>query len=169
MLATFYQLYPDFTSRVNSNYPGVTAGFAILNYLLIATLMVILAATGRYIFFGQDLPFGSILSKQSILFPSLLIVGAVVIFKNIPQEYYANRRKIIPGAIVFSLFFLLLFFVKPLFNKNKEFSAEDLVSDMNTYVRLQVSPYLIILIPAQKQKSWLLPLKTGFFRIRSVL
>ncbi len=140
MLATFYQLYPDFTSRVNSNYPRVAAGFAVLNYLLIATLMVILAATGRYIFFGQDLPFGSILSKQSILFPSLLIVGTVVIFKNIPQEYYANRRKIIPGAMVFSFLFLLLFFVKPTFNKNKEFSAENLVSEMDAYVQLQVQP-----------------------------
>ena len=140
MLATFYKLYPDFTSRVNANYPALTAGFAVLNYLLIAALMVILAATGRYIFFGQDLPFGSILSKQSILFPSLLIVGTVVIFKNIPQEYYANRRKIIPGATVFSLLFLLLFFVKPSFNKNREFSAEDLVAEMETYVRLQVQP-----------------------------
>ncbi len=140
MLATFYQLYPDFTSRVNSTYPRVTAGFAILNYLLIAALMVILAATGRYIFFGQDLPFGSILSKQSILFPSLLIVGAVSVFKNIPQEYYANRRKIIPGALVFSFLFLLLFFVKPSFNKNREFSAEDVVMKMDSYIRLQVQP-----------------------------
>jgi len=140
MLATFYQLYPDFTSRVNSNYARVISGFAVLNYLLIAALMVILAATGRYIFFGQDLPFGSILSKQSILFPSILIVGAVVIFKNIPQEYYANRRKMIPGALIFSFLFLLLFFVKPAFNKNKEFSAEALVSEMDSYIRLQVQP-----------------------------
>ena len=142
MLATFYKLYPDFTSRVNTNYPAITAGFAVLNYLLIAALMVILAATGRYIFFGQDLPFGSILSKQSILFPCLLILGTVVIFKNIPQEYYANRKKIIPGAIIFSLLFLLLFFVKPSFNKNKEFAAEDLVNQMDSYVRLRIQPLL---------------------------
>ena len=163
MLAAFYQLYPDFTSRVNPNYPRVTAGFAILNYLLIATLMVILAATGRYIFFGQDLPFGSILSKQSILFPSLLIVGAVVIFKNIPQEYYANRRKIIPGAIVFSLLFLLLFFVKPSFNKNKEFSAEALVSEMDSYVRLQVQPLFDYFDTSARTKKMAIAVKDRLF------
>ena len=110
MLASFYKLYPDFTNRINTNYPAITAGFSVLNYLLITALLVILAATGRYIFFGQDLPFGSILSKQSILFPCILILGAVLLFKNIPQEYYANRKKIIPGAIIFSLLFLLLLF-----------------------------------------------------------
>ncbi|HEY6063700.1 MAG TPA: hypothetical protein VIV35_08835, partial [Chitinophagaceae bacterium] len=65
LLASFYKLYPDFTNRINNNYPIITAGFSLLNYLLITALLVILAATGRYIFFGQDLPFGSILSKQS--------------------------------------------------------------------------------------------------------
>jgi hypothetical protein len=74
MLASFYKLYPDFTNRTNTGYPVITAGFSILNYLLVTALLVILAATGRYIFFGQDMPFGSILSKQSILFPSILIV-----------------------------------------------------------------------------------------------
>ena len=50
MFATFYKLYPDFTNRTNDNYPTITAGFAVLNYLLITALLVILAATGRYIF-----------------------------------------------------------------------------------------------------------------------
>ena len=163
MLATFYQLYPDFTSRVNSNYPRVTAGFAILNYLLIAALMVILAATGRYIFFGQDLPFGSILSKQSLLFPSLLIVGAVVIFKNIPQEYYANRRKVIPGAIVFTFLFLLLFFVKPVFNKNKEFSAENLVGEMDSYVQLHVQPLFDYFDTSSRTKKMTVAVKDRLF------
>ena len=54
MLAPFYKLYPDFTNRVNTNYPTVTVGFTLLNYLLISALLVILAATGKYIFFGQD-------------------------------------------------------------------------------------------------------------------
>jgi hypothetical protein len=109
MLAAFYQLYPDFTSRVNPNYPRVTAGFAILNYLLIATLMVILAATGRYIFFGQDLPFGSILSKQSILFPSLLIVGAVVIFKNIPRSTMLTAERLFRVPLCFRSCFFCCF------------------------------------------------------------
>ncbi|MEI9910877.1 MAG: hypothetical protein WDO71_15120 [Bacteroidota bacterium] len=79
MLASFYKLYPDFTNRTNTGYPVITAGFSILNYLLVTALLVILAATGRYIFFGQDMPFGSILSKQSILFPSILRPGSSMI------------------------------------------------------------------------------------------
>ena len=140
MFATFYKLYPDFTNRTNDNYPTITAGFAILNYLLITALLVILAATGRYIFFGQDLPFGSILSKQSILFPCILILGVVLLFKRIPQEHYANRKKAIPAVIIFSLLFLLLFFVKPTFNKNKEFAVENLVKEMDSYIQVRLQP-----------------------------
>lgn len=140
MFAAVYKLYPDFTNRTNENYPTISTGFAILNYLLITALLVILAATGRYIFFGQDLPFGSLLSKQSILFPSLLIVGVVLLFKNIPQEHYANRKKAIPAVIIFSLLFLLLFFVKPVFNKNKEFAVENLVKEMDSYVQTRLQP-----------------------------
>lgn len=142
MLASFYKLYPDFTNRINTGYPTITAGFSILNYFLITALLVILAATGRYIFFGQDMPFGSILSKQSILFPSILIVTTVLLFKNISLEYYANRKKIIPGVIVFLLLAVLLFFVKPVFNKNKEFNAEDLAKDMDSFIQLRLQPLL---------------------------
>jgi hypothetical protein len=142
MLASFYKLYPDFTSRVNNHYPVITAGFSMLNYLLIAALLVILAATGRYIFFGQDLPFGSILSKQSILFPSALIVITILLFKKVAQEYYANRKKIIPGTIVFVLLAVLLFFVKPSFNKNKEFNADDLAKNMDAFIQLRLQPVL---------------------------
>jgi len=103
MLASFYKLYPDFTNRTNRTYPAITAGFSILNYILISALLVILAATGRYIFFGQDLPFGSILSKQSILFSSILIVTVILLFRDISPEYYSNRKKIIPGFSVFMI------------------------------------------------------------------
>src|SRR6185436_12767807 len=130
MLAPFYKIYPDFTNRVNTNYPTVTIGFMVMNYLLISALLVILAATGRYIFFGQDMPFGSILSKQSILFPSILIAITILLFNRAPLEYYANRKKFIPGAIVFGILAILLFFVKPSFNKNKEFNAGELAGEM---------------------------------------
>ncbi len=140
LLASFYKLYPDFTNRINNNYPTITAGFSLLNYLLITALLVILAATGRYIFFGQDLPFGSILSKQSILFPSIVIVAVVLLFKNIPLEQYPNRRKLIPGAIVFAGLALLLFFVKPGFNKDKEFGVSDLAKNMNSFIELRLQP-----------------------------
>ncbi|MGZ8523974.1 MAG: hypothetical protein ACXWV1_06070 [Chitinophagaceae bacterium] len=142
MLASFYKLYPDFTSRINPNYPTITAGFSVLNYLLITALLVILAATGRYIFFGQDLPFGSILSKQSILFPSILILTVVLLFKNIPQEHYSNRKKIIPGSIVFLLLAVLLFFFKPVFNKNKEFAVGNLAKEMDADIQLHLQPLL---------------------------
>jgi hypothetical protein len=140
LLASFYKLYPDFTNRINNNYPTITAGFSLLNYLLITALLVILAATGRYIFFGQDLPFGSILSKQSILFPSILIVAVVLLFKNIPLEQYPNRRKLIPGAIVFAGLALLLFIVKPVFNKDNEFGVSDLAKNMDSYIELRLQP-----------------------------
>ncbi|HMK24596.1 MAG TPA: hypothetical protein VK483_01100 [Chitinophagaceae bacterium] len=140
LLASFYKLYPDFTNRINNNYPTITAGFSLLNYLLITALLVILAATGRYIFFGQDLPFGSILSKQSILFPSILIVAIVLLFRNIPLEHYPNQKKMIPGAIVFTGLALLLFLVKPVFNKNKEFNVTDIASDMDSYIELRLQP-----------------------------
>jgi hypothetical protein len=74
LLASFYKLYPDFTSRVNQDYPSATLAFSVLNYVLVTALMVVLAATGRYIFFGQDLPFASILSKQSVLYPLILLM-----------------------------------------------------------------------------------------------
>ena len=142
MLASFYKLYPDFTNRTNTDYPTITAGFSVLNYLVISALLVILAATGRYIFFGQDLPFGSILSKQSILFPGILILAAVLLFKNIPQEYYASRKKIIPGQVIFLLLAGLLFFFKPVFNNNKEFAVEDLAKKMDSYIQLRIQPVL---------------------------
>jgi hypothetical protein len=140
LLASFYKLYPDFTNRINNNYPTITTGFSLLNYLLITALLVILAATGRYIFFGQDLPFGSILSKQSILFPSILIVAIVLLFRNIPLEHYPNQKKMIPGAIVFTGLALLLFLVKPVFNKDKEFNVTDIAKDMDSYIELRLQP-----------------------------
>ncbi len=142
MLGSFYKLYPDFTNRINNNYPTVTAGFSVLNYLLITALLVILAATGRYIFFGQDLPFGSILSKQSVLFPCVLIVAAVLLFRDIAPQHYANRKKMIPGAIVFMILGILLFLVKPSFNKNKEFGVADLSKEMDNYIQLRLQPVL---------------------------
>ncbi len=142
MLASFYKLYPDFTNRTNTAYPTITAGFSILNYFLIAALLVILAATGRYIFFGQDMPFASILSKQSVLFPSILIVVTVLLFKNIPLEYYANRKKLIPGSIVFGIMAVLLLFVKPVFNRNKEFNVQDLAKEMDSFIQLRLQPVL---------------------------
>jgi hypothetical protein len=142
MLASFYKLYPDFSNRTNTGYPTITAGFSILNYFLISALLVILAATGRYIFLGQDMPFGSILSKQSILFPSGLILVTVVLFKTIPLEYYGNRRKFIPGIMLFAIVGVLLFFVKPVFNNNKEFNAEGLAKDMDHFVQLRLQPLL---------------------------
>ena len=140
LLASFYKLYPDFTNRINNNYPTITAGFSLLNYLLITALLVILAATGRYIFFGQDLPFGSILSKQSILFPSVIIVAIVMLFKKIPLEQYPNRRKLIPGSIVFAGLTLLLLVVKPVFNKSKEFGVANLAKEMDAYIQLRLQP-----------------------------
>jgi len=140
LLASFYKLYPDFTNRINNNYPTITTGFSLLNYLLITALLVILAATGRYIFFGQDLPFGSILSKQSILFPSILIVTIVLLFKHIPLEQYPNRKKLIPGGIVFAGLALLLFLVKPVFNKDKEFGVTGLSKDMDAFIELRLQP-----------------------------
>ena len=140
LLASFYKLYPDFTNRINSGYPTITTGFSLLNYLLVTALLVILAATGRYIFFGQDLPFGSILSKQSILFPSILLVAVVLLFKNISLERYPNRKKFVPGVIVFTGLAVLLFFIKPVFNKNKEFTVADLAKDMDSYIQLRLQP-----------------------------
>ncbi|MBK5273029.1 MAG: hypothetical protein JJE22_18670, partial [Bacteroidia bacterium] len=142
LLASFYKLYPDFTNRINNNYPTITAGFSVLNFLLITALLVILAATGRYIFFGQDLPFGSILSKQSVLFPSVLIIAVVLLFKKIPLERYPNRKKFIPGVIVFAGLAILLLLVQPAFNKNKVFTVTDLAKDMDSYVQLRLQPVL---------------------------
>ena len=142
LIASFYKLYPDFTNRINNNYPTITTGFSLLNYLLITALLVILAATGRYIFFGQDLPFGSILSKQSILFPSIIIVTVILLFKKIPLEQYPNKRKLLPGAIVFAGLALLLFFVKPSFNKEKEFGVADMAKNMDSYIELRLQPIL---------------------------
>lgn len=142
LLASFYKLYPDFTNRINNNYATVVTGFSVLNYLLITALLVILAATGRYIFFGQDLPFGSILSKQSVLFPSLLIILVVLFFGKLPLHRYPGKGKLLPGATVFVCLAALLLFVKPVFNKNKDFDIAGLSETMDTYIRLKVQPIL---------------------------
>jgi len=140
MMATFYKLYPDFTNRTNIHCPNTVTGFTVFNYLLVTALLVILAATGRYIFFGQDLPFGSILSKQSVLFPVILILAVILIFKGIQQQRYANRKKALPWMMMFSFLFVLLFFVKPVFNKTKEFAVQDLLKEMDSYVQLHLQP-----------------------------
>jgi len=121
---------------------------------LISALLVILAATGRYIFFGQDMPFGSILSKQSILFPSILIVITVILFKTISLEYYANRKKLIPGLILFSVLGILLFFVKPVFNKNKEFNADMLAKDMESFIQVNLQPIMDYFDTARKTRRY---------------
>ncbi len=156
LLASFYKLYPDFTNRINSNYPTITTGFSLLNYLLISALLVILAATGRYIFFGQDLPFGSILSKQSVLFPSLVIVIVVVLFKKIPLEQYPNRKKLLPGAIVFCGLALLLFLVKPAFNKDREFNASGIAKEMDNFIESRLQPVFDYIDSSEKTRklSW---------------
>ncbi len=142
LLASFYKLYPDFTNRINNQYPSIIAGFSLLNYLLITALLVILAATGRYIFFGQDLPFGSILSKQSVLFPSIIVILLVLLFKKISLEQYPNRKKMVPGGIVFTGLVLLLFLFKPAFNKNKEFTVNEVAKNMDMYIQLRLQPIL---------------------------
>ena len=142
LLASFYRLYPDFTSRINPGYAAVTTGFSLLNYLLVTALLVVLAATGRYIFFGQDLPFASILSKQSILFPSGLIIAVVIFFRKIPLQQYPNRLKMLPGIFLFTGLLILLFLVKPVFNREKDFGVKDLAATMDAYIREKIQPLL---------------------------
>lgn len=142
LVASFYKLYPDFTNRTNQQYPLTNAAFALLNYLLVSALLVILAATGRYIFFGQDLPFGSILSKQSILFPAAIIVGALLLFRHITPEQYPNRKKFIPGAIVLGGLLVLLFVFRPAYNRNKVFGAGEIAQEMDSYLQLRVQPVM---------------------------
>ncbi len=163
MLASFYKLYPDFTNRINHQYPVITTGFSILNYLLITALLVILAATGRYIFFGQDLPFGSILSKQSILFPALLFVAIVWLFKRVPLMQYANRKKLAPAALIVGILTILLFVVKPVFNKNKEFSVDNIASTLNSQVQLYMQPVLDYFDTARATRRLSLPQKDKLF------
>src|SRR5690606_32792984 len=133
---------PDFTNRVNNGYPYVTIGFSVLNYILITTLLVILAATGRYIFFGQDLPFASILSKQSILFPAILLLALVALFKKLPAEQYENRRKWLPGVFVLLFMALLLVLFRPAYNRNREFDAGGLAATMQDWIDIRVQPLL---------------------------
>ncbi len=152
LLASFYKLYPDFTNRVNPGYPAVTTGFSILNYIFVSGLLVILAATGRYIFFGQDLPFGSILSKQSILFPSLLLVAVILLFRKIPIQQYPNPRKWVPGTVVFTGLALLLLFVKPAFNNNREFGVAELARDLDGFIQQRIQPLLLGIDTAQSTR-----------------
>lgn len=142
LLASFYKLYPDFTNRINPGYASVITGFSVLNYIFITALLVILAATGRYIFFGQDLPFGSILSKQSVLFPSLLVAGVILLFRKIPLQQYPHPRKLVPGTLVFTGLAILLFLVKPSFNNNKEFGVSELGRQLDGYVQQHLQPLL---------------------------
>ena len=69
-------------------------------------------------------------------------MAIVLLFKNIPLEQYPNRKKLIPGAIVFTGLGLLLFMIKPAFNKDKEFRVNDLAKDMDSYIQLRLQPVL---------------------------
>ncbi len=163
LLASFYKLYPDFTNRINSHYPVINTGFSILNYLMLTALLVTLAATGRYIFFGQDMPFASILSKQSIIFPAVLIVAAVLLFGKIPLEYYSNRKKQLPGLMVFAGLAFLLFFIKPAFNKNKEFSVDGLGKEMDSFVQQHLQPVMTYFDTAVRSKRSTAAVKDRLF------
>src|SRR5205085_4145931 len=111
----------------------------------------------------QDMPFGSILSKQSILFPSILIIVTVILFKTIPIEYYANRKKLIPGLILFSVLAVLLFFVKPVFNKNKEFNAGVLAKEMDSYIQSRLQPLMDYFDTTRKTRRYPVARKDALF------
>ncbi len=64
----------------------------------------------------------------------------MLLFKNIPLEQYPNRKKLIPGTIVFMGLALLLFLVKPVFNKDKEFGVADLTKNMDSYIEFRLQP-----------------------------
>lgn len=166
LLASFYKLYPDFTNRINPGHAAVTTGFAVLNYLLITALLVILAATGRYIFFGQDLPFGSILSKQSILFPSLLIIAVVLFFHKVPLQRYSNRKKLVPGLVVFGGLFVLLFFVQPVFNRGRDFGVADLAANMDGYITARIQPVWDEIDSARQTRKLTISRKDKLFAAR---
>lgn len=142
LLSSYYKLYPDFTNRTSHHYPAITTGFSLLNYVVIMALLVILAATGRYIFFGQDLPFGSILSKQSILFPAMLIMLALIIFKKTNPEQYPDKRKLIPGLSLFAGLIFLLFTIQPAYHKKREFTVSGIAGNMDQHIRFYLQPVL---------------------------
>ncbi len=171
LLAGFYKLYPDFTNRTNTSYPVITTAFSMLNYLMVSALLVILAATGRYIFFGQDLPFGSILSKQSVLFPAALIVSVVFLLRKLQPERYPHRQKIIPGSLVFASLVVLLFFVKPAYNKNRSFEVDGLAGNMEEFIETNLQPLLDDIDTARATRRLSLPQKDRLFtaRIREAL
>lgn len=142
LLAAFYKLYPDFTSRVNQDYPSVTLAFSVLNYMLVTALMVVLAATGRYIFFGQDLPFASILSKQSVLYPLMLLILVSIWLRRISPERFLRPRKAWPALLVFLLLGFMLMAYRPSFNRNKSFNVEGLAQEMDASVQQYLQPIL---------------------------
>lgn len=142
LLASFYKLYPDFTSRVNPDYPQATLAFSVLNYLLITALMVLLAATGRYIFFGQDLPFASILSKQSVLYPLVLFMLVAIWLRSLRPERFLRFQKSWPALLAFLLLGFMLLAYRPSFNRNKTFNVEGLAQEMDAMVQQHLQPVL---------------------------
>lgn len=142
LAAAFYRIYPDFTKSTNHHYPGISTGFSVLNYIFITGLLVVLAASGKYIFFGQDLPFASILSKLSVLFPAVLILLALRLFRHIPLQLYANNMKRWPAVAAFAVLALSLLFVAPTQNRSKEFGLNDLVQKVGLFATTQMQPVL---------------------------
>jgi len=124
LLASFYKLYPDFTNRINNNYPTITAGFSLLNYLLITALLVILAAN-RAIYFLRAGPSVWKYPQQAIYFvPFDPDRCDRIVVQKYPAGTLSQPKEMIPGAIVFTGLALLLFLVKPVFNKNKEIQCD---------------------------------------------
>ena len=109
MLASFYKLYPDFSNQYQYGLPDYHGRFFDPELFLISALLVILAATGRYIFFRTRHAVRKHIEQTIDPVPSGLILVTVVLFKTIPLEYYGNRRKFIPGIMLLSRWDLVIF------------------------------------------------------------
>ncbi len=126
----------NFTNRIFLNGP-------IMLYMI--SLIVILSATNRIVFVGQDFPLISLQSKLAIIFPlsllSLLICRCIYIRGRENHNDTQDKSENIWTGVIFTLIFLLFTFATILFIEQKgkdqedsQFDVSRLISDISSKV-----------------------------------
>lgn len=108
------------SERKKSIYPISYILYAISVFIFVYALFVWFTSTNRFVFFGQDFPWISILNMIGILLPTFLLIGIIIAVNKGGNTIISNNRDVIPLTlpwltIIFFIPILLSFFLKKTF------------------------------------------------------
>lgn len=118
----------SFEVRPNKNNKFVLLGCFLLPF--VTALFVFLSATNRIVFFGQDFPFISLISKTAIIYPialfSMAIIECILDDDDSTDSNQKQRNGLFISLILVVLSMLSVFLIKPKGLPSKDLSAEQL-------------------------------------------